>query len=280
MTRIIILAGYFVMMSYLFVTNKLNQYINPRYQYLIIMTLVLALILTLVELFKWAKEDSVENDGLHEHENCGHNHGGTSPLGKAMSTVLLILPIIVVLFFPSVSLDASVVTSKGFNFPVSKDSTSFGDIEQQYLKPNTHIFFNDEDYEAMMKKDFEELGDLTEVVLNEDNYLQVMELIYNYPQAFAGKPIKLNGFMYNEPKTGKQFLFRFGVLHCVADSGVYGLLLDSESDLVYPDNQWLSIEGVIDSQYYEPFGQTLPTVKVEKTTKISPPKNEYVYRLF
>lgn len=49
-----------------------------------------------------------------------------------------------------------------------------------------------------------------------------------------------------------QFLFRFGIIHCIADSGVFGLrtLTDGVS---YPDNTWLKITGQIQTAYYTPF---------------------------
>ena len=52
--------------------------------------------------------------------------------------------------------------------------------------------------------------------------LEIMELIYNYPSQFAGKRISYKGFVYNSKREESvdQFVFRFGIIHCVADSGV------------------------------------------------------------
>lgn len=281
MVRTIILAGYFSMMSYLQVTGKLNQYINPRYQYLTIMTMVFALILAIIQLISWVKEDSANNQES-DCQHDGHDHGGNSFISKITKYSLVSLPVLVVFLLPTVNLDASIVEAKGFNFPVSKDSTSFGDIEQQYLKPNTHIFFNDNDYETLMKKDMAKYKNQESLEMTDDNYLELMELIYNYPQEFVGRKIKLKGFVYNEPQTNKTFLFRFGILHCVADSGVYGLLLDNGKTQTnhWENNQWITIEGTIDTEFYEPFSQNLPRINVTSAKEIESPSNEYVYRLF
>ncbi len=68
------------------------------------------------------------------------------------------------------------------------------------------------------------LAEETIVVTNE-NYMEVMEAIYDYPTEFSGKTIEMIGFVYNDPDNSQQFfLFRFGIIHCIADSGVYGLL--------------------------------------------------------
>ena len=50
--------------------------------------------------------------------------------------------------------------------------------------------------------------------------MEVMEVIYDYPDEFAGKTFTLTGFIYKDPQDpGSQFLFRFGIIHCIADSG-------------------------------------------------------------
>lgn len=280
MIRTIILSGYFGMMSYLQVTGKLNQYINPKYEYLTTMTMVFTLFLAIVQLIKWVKED--EDKSRSKCCDDGHHYGGANLFSKIWTYGLVALPVAVVFLLPTVNLDASIVEAKGFNFPISKDSTSFGDIEQQYLKPNTHIFFNDQDYEELMTKDMEKYEGQDTILMTDDNYLEIMELIYNYPQKFIGRKITLTGFIYNEPNSKETFLFRFGILHCVADSGVYGLLLDNNQVKTnsLPNNQWVTIEGIIDTQFYEPFTQTLPMIKVEAFKEINSPKSEYVYRLF
>ena len=46
-----------------------------------------------------------------------------------------------------------------------------------------------------------------------ENYMEVMEVIYDYPDQFAGKTIELTGFVYNDPNNkDSQFLFRFGII--------------------------------------------------------------------
>lgn len=281
MLRTWILAGYFMMMSYLQTSGKINQYINPKYQYLTQMTMCFAMFLAIIQLIKWVKEGQ-ESEKEHGHHECEeHHHGGESKISRLTMYVLVSLPVLVVFLLPTVNLDASIVEAKGFNFPISKDSTSFGDIEQQYLKPNTHVFFNDEDYDKLMQHDLKEYVDLNTIEVTDDNYLKVMELVYNYPQKFVGKDIEFKGFVYNDPTKENLFLFRFGILHCVADSGVYGLMVDREGlEQNYEDNTWLTIKGTIDTEYYEPFSQVIPMVKAESVVVTSKPSNEYVYRIF
>ena len=56
MIRFLILAGYFEMTMYLYVSGKLNQYINLHYSYLAFLSMVLSFILAIVQLYIWVKE--------------------------------------------------------------------------------------------------------------------------------------------------------------------------------------------------------------------------------
>ncbi|WP_297077073.1 TIGR03943 family putative permease subunit [uncultured Enterococcus sp.] len=279
MIRSLILIGYSQMMMYLQLTGKLDQFINIHYQYLAIISMVLSLLLGLIQMYFWVKEDPKKAQAhTHDHDH-DHDHHLSRPQ-KVIAYTLLLLPLIVGLLFPTVSLDATIVQAKGFQFPVSKESVGDPEMNTQYLQPNTSIYYNKEDYQKQMdglRKKYIKDGKL---IVTDDNYLEVMELIYNYPSEFINRPIHYEGFLFKAPKNQGDFLFRFGIIHCVADSGVFGLRIVLPDGATVADNEWFSIDGVIESDYYEPFQRDLPTVKVEKIKKIDAPKNEYVYRTF
>lgn len=79
----------------------------------------------------------------------------------------------------------------------------------------------------MMAKEKAEIIDQNPIKVNDSNYLMTMEILYNYPGEFTGKQIEFTGFVYNDEvtKDNNLFLFRFGIIHCVADSGVFGMLV-------------------------------------------------------
>ncbi|MEQ7104774.1 TIGR03943 family putative permease subunit, partial [Enterococcus hirae] len=64
------------------------------------------------------------------------------------------------------------------------------------------------------------------------------------------------------------FLFRFGIIHCVADSGVFGLLTHMPEGTNVKNDEWYKVEGIIQSDYYEPFKRDIPVVEVNTLTKI------------
>ncbi|EMF0040302.1 TIGR03943 family putative permease subunit [Enterococcus hirae] len=287
MIRFLILSGYFELMMYLQVSGKLDQYINVHYRYLAILSMILSALLALVQLYIWVKSDSVKgkkqvDEEVHHHHDHDHDHGLTKPSQRVVAYVLLALPVIVGTLFPTVSLDTTIVEAKGFNFPISKESVGDPEMQTQYLKPDTSIYFNKSDYLDQMKKLKEKYDDKQLIKITDENYLEVMELIYNYPSEFIGKKISYEGFVYKTPDGEKEdnFLFRFGIIHCVADSGVFGLLTHMPEGTNVKNDEWYKVEGTIQSDYYEPFKRDIPVVEVNTLTKIEAPKNQYVYRSF
>lgn len=280
MLRFLILSGYFELMMYLQVSGKLDQYINVHYRYLAILSMILSALLALVQLYLWVKNGKAEEE-THEH-NHDHNHGLSKPYQRGIAYVLLALPVIVGTLFPTVSLDTTIVEAKGFNFPVSKESVGDPEMQTQYLKPDTSIYFNKSDYLDQMNELKEKYGDKQTIEITDENYLEVMELIYNYPSEFIGKKISYEGFVYQTPNDSNAdvFLFRFGIIHCVADSGVFGLLTHMPEGVTVKNDEWYKIEGTIQSDYYQPFKREIPSVVVTNAEKVSAPKNQYVYRSF
>lgn len=280
MLRFLILSGYFELMMYLQVSGKLDQYINVHYRYLAILSMILSALLALVQLYLWVKNGKAEEE-THEHDH-DHDHGLSKPYQRGIAYVLLALPVIVGTLFPTVSLDTTIVEAKGFNFPVSKESVGDPEMQTQYLKPDTSIYFNKSDYLDQMNELKEKYGDKQTIEITDENYLEVMELIYNYPSEFIGKKISYEGFVYqtSNDSNADVFLFRFGIIHCVADSGVFGLLTHMPEGVTVKNDEWYKIEGTIQSDYYQPFKREIPSVVVTNAEKVSAPKNQYVYRSF
>ena len=280
MLRFLILSGYFELMMYLQVSGKLDQYINVHYRYLAILSMILSALLALVQLYLWVKNGKAEEE-THEHDH-DHDHGLSKPYQRGIAYVLLALPVIVGTLFPTVSLDTTIVEAKGFNFPVSKESVGDPEMQTQYLKPDTSIYFNKSDYLDQMNELKEKYGDKQTIEITDENYLEVMELIYNYPSEFIGKKISYEGFVYQTPNDSNAdvFFFRFGIIHCVADSGVFGLLTHMAEGVTVKNDEWYKIEGTIQSDYYQPFKREIPSVVVTNAEKVSAPKNQYVYRSF
>lgn len=279
MLRFLILSGYFEMMMYLQVSGRLDQYINVHYRYLAVLSMVLSALLALVQLYLWVKADGKK--GAHESHDS-HDHGLSKPYQRLIAYLLLALPIVVGTLFPTVSLNTTIVEAKGFNFPLSKESVGDPQVQTQYLKPDTSIYFNKSDYQDQMNELKDKYEDEQTIAITDDNYLEIMELIYNYPSDFIGKKVSYEGFIYQSKndKATDTFLFRFGIIHCVADSGVFGLLTHLPEGMTVKNDEWYKVEGTIHTDFYQPFKREIPSVVVTKAEKITAPENQYVYRAF
>ena len=279
MLRFLILSGYFEMMMYLQVSGRLDQYINVHYRYLAVLSMILSALLALVQLYLWVKADGKK--GVHESHDS-HDHGLSKPYQRRIAYLLLALPIVVGTLFPTVSLNTTIVEAKGFNFPLSKESVGDPQVQTQYLKPDTSIYFNKSDYQDQMNELKDKYEDEQMIAITDDNYLEIMELIYNYPSEFIGKKVSYEGFIYQSKndKATDTFLFRFGIIHCVADSGVFGLLTHLPEGMTVKNDDWYKVEGTIQTDFYQPFKREIPSVVVTKVEKITAPENQYVYRAF
>ena len=150
----------------------------------------------------------------------------------------------------------------------------------QYLKPDTSSYFTSSAYEKEMTKELAKYKGRETIQITTENYMEVMELIYLYPNDFVGKKVTYTGFVYNDPQTkGYQFIFRFGIIHCIADSGVYGLATTG-SDQTFKDNTWVTVTGTITVNYYQNLKQSLPILNLTEIKEVSQPDNPYVYRVF
>lgn len=215
----------------------------------------------------------------HDHDHHGHSHDEPIRWKRYLGYGILIFPLITGFFLPVQTLDSSFVKAKGFSFPnfdASADNPGF----HQFLKPDTSVFYGKQGYAKVSKQELEEFKAMKSVELNDVNYLKGLESIYNYPTTFTGRTVSFDGFIYKgeQVEGNHYFVFRFGFIHCVADSGVFGMLVDFPADAVFHDDDWVHVTGKLNWTFYQPFKQTIPELTVEKWNAIEKPKDPYVYR--
>ena len=104
MMRFFILLGYFALTLYLQLSGKLSHYINLHYSYLVYISMLLSLLLALVQFYIWIKK-------INSHSHL------ESRRARRISLLLLSLPLLIGVAFPTVSLDSRTVSAKGIPFP-------------------------------------------------------------------------------------------------------------------------------------------------------------------
>ncbi|MGT2933317.1 TIGR03943 family putative permease subunit [Streptococcus catagoni] len=272
MIRFLVLAAYLELTMYLQLSGKLDQYINIKYSYLAYISMVLSFILALVQLYTWMKDIKI-----HSHLK--------GKMAKLTSPFILVVPVLIGLLVPTVSLDSTTVSAKGYTFPLAAGSSRSGVSEDgtsvQYLKPDTSLYFTKSAYQREMQNELKKYkGSQKPLTITSENYMEIMELIYLYPDDFSDRDIQYTGFVYNEPGHEKyQFLFRFGIIHCIADSGVYGLLTTG-TQTQYKNNTWLTVKGRLHTEYDKSLAQNLPVLEISEVHETKKPDNPYVYRIF
>ncbi|WP_026676181.1 TIGR03943 family putative permease subunit [Fictibacillus gelatini] len=283
MIRAYILMGFTFFLMHLHTSGNISKYINMKYSYLSLSAMVAAGALTVVQFIIVAKEDKEGGQHGHgcSHHDCGHHHSKEDTWYKKLFVyAIMIYPIVSGIFFPIATLNSNIVKAKGFHFPTYNEGKGDPYAKPQFLRPDTSGYFGKEAYADLMNKEKKAYIDKNTIVLDDKNYLKGMETIYNFPGEFDDKTIQFKGFVYNDPSTKKSqiFVFRFGIIHCVADSGVFGMLADMPEGTKLKNDEWVIIKGKLSEMYYAPFKMDIPYVQVDQWQRTSPPKDQYVYR--
>lgn len=280
MFRIFVLIGFTYLFFHLHASGDISKYINMKYSYISESAIYIFILFTLISIYFYIKGDKHDHEHEHDCDHCGHNHAAEENRWwkRAIAFLIMIAPVLTGLFLPVATLDSNIVEKKGFSFPVYAEGDEYS--QHQFLQPDTSSYYGKEGYSEMMDKGLKKLSKVDSIKLEGDTFLNDLETIYNYPGQFIGEEITLTGFAYKDKElaANQAFLLRFGIIHCIADSGVYGILLDLPDDLKASNDDWLQITGTLDNIYYQPFKKTIPVLKVTKWTKVTEPNDPYVYR--
>jgi putative membrane protein len=274
-------------------TGNISKYINMKYSFLSASMIVILLLLTIAEGIKlWfsgeKKEEDHDCDCNHEHHGHDHHHDNghqnkKKPAGKKIKKFLaytiVIIPAITGVVLPVATLDSQLVDAKGFSFPTLEDgSDQYG--THQVLNPDMSKFMNQGDFQDLVRKESKSYIPKNNITLTDEDYLVGLEVLYNFSGAFAGKTLTMNGFSYNGPglQSNQLFLLRFGIIHCVADSGAFGLMIQFPNNIHIPNDQWYQVTGTLDTVYYPQMKTKIPVLKVTSYKTIPKPNDPYVYR--
>ena len=276
--RVAILFGFTYFFMMLHATGNISKYINMKYSYLSFTMIFVMGILTFYQLIRWARGDKHEDLEPCDHD---HSHDENTILKKIFTYGLLSIPIITGIFFPIATLDSTIVKAKGFHFSmIDNDTDQYAN--HQILRPNSSLYYDSSVYNDMEKSDLKKYGSKDKIVLDDNNYFRGLETIYNYPGNFIDKTISLNGFVYHskDVEDNQLFVFRFGIIHCLADAGVYGMMVEFPKDMKLKEDQWIQLDGKLSTTFYQPFQQNIPYLKVSNWKKINQPEEPYAYRKY
>ncbi|PYI50803.1 TIGR03943 family putative permease subunit [Paenibacillus flagellatus] len=308
--RALLLFGFAVYIAYLVKTDGILYYISPR------MTIYVKLsalglyavgahqLYTAVRAY-WGRAESCD---------CGHDHSHAGPAWKSMLVYgLFAFPLLLGFAMPDTSMGSSLAAKKGMNLNSAstiRTASPQPDVQPQQPAPSgtqptepnptaaertdaaspplpagqnaaadadlDKLFPSDKFTEAFAKH-ARELYVTDPMVVKEELYMETLTTLDLYAASFAGKKVKLSGFVYrDETMNDKQFVIgRFAVQCCSADAAPFGVLVEFDRANLYATDEWLELTGTIGRTTFN--GSELLVVKAEKIARIEPPKEQYVY---
>jgi putative membrane protein len=255
--RVFVLFGFALLLSYLIISRDLDYFINPRLQYLSVVSVLCLLILGMIQL------KNVGKRSIH-------------PVG-VWGYFMICLPIAFFLVFPSKPPDTSLADNKMYTYVPNQVKGTKPVTNQSNTAPQE---LTEEEWEIPYKKKASKLKKLSIIVLTNENYVEVVNVLLMYPEQFIGKKIRTVGFVYREEglKPDQFVLARLSMTCCVADAGVIGFLIDTPQSNLFKKDQWFQIEGTFELKKNE-YGD-VPGLKIENYKKVPALKNSYVYQEF
>lgn len=128
-------------------------------------------------------------------------------------------------------------------------------------------------YKITERLNSENKEDKNTIVLNSDNYTRIFPNIMENPNEFKSKKIKTEGLVYKSKEiNNNEFTIAREVMSCcVADVQIVWLMCEYDNSVDLKENEWVSVEGVIDVK------DNKPVINVKEVIKLEKPKNSYIY---
>ncbi len=125
-----------------------------------------------------------------------------------------------------------------------------------------------------------EMLEMDTIVVDDERYIPMMNIIDMSIDEFVGKKIEMVGFVYREADfTENQFVVaRFGLSCCVADASVYGTLSTMSGGGDLQNDDWVKVSGTLTTTQYNNW--TLPYVEVDTLEKVEQPDSPYIYEYY
>lgn len=259
--RVGICFGLAVMLISLLISGEISLFVNPRFKWLMGVSVLLLIILGLVQMW------NIKGGEMHRIGFWGY--------------ALVMLPVLMFIFLPPKALDASMAAKKGVTFITPQTS------QQNQATPREETFASEEEVPVEVEPEIELENPYKEllqkiktepiITLTEKNYADYLNTISLYSKEVEGKKIRLIGFVYRDDTLKKnEFVTgRFTVTCCTADATVVGFITSYKQSDQFKLNQWIEVTGTLKNVLYD--GYDMPVVELESYRIIDPPKDPYIY---
>lgn len=249
--RAMVLAGGAMMLYAKISDGTLAFYINQRFAWLTLLGVILFLVLAMTMVYRAMNAsrqpaipalDEGEVLPLTRKTTKAHSHRA-----NWLTLGLLALPVLIGFFTPARPLGAGAIESRGIGLTAPDRPGSVSQAQRAATGPKNILDW------------------LREFSRNAD------------PNAFVGKEADVIGFVYRDPRNGKDefWVSRFAVSCCVADASALGLLVKSEQAAQLKTDGWVRVTGKFGVGEFA--GEKLPVLMPEKIEATEQPSQPYLY---
>ena len=113
------------------------------------------------------------------------------------------------------------------------------------------------------------------ILVNSDNYTDILKMVYDNPNEYLGKEISIVGYVYRNFDFSKDQFVIARTMMITEDNQefVVGFLCSYKDAINFKDNEWVEIKGTISKANYN--GE-IPCIKVNSIEKTEKPSEEFV----
>lgn len=143
--------------------------------------------------------------------------------------------------------------------------------------------FGERDAERRAREAQAMSGTTGRLIITDEEFAERVDLIWDYPDLFAGRPIELTVFAFREEgwPVSEFAAARMSIWCCAADAAVVGLLAESEPATAPPTGRWMRLRGTLGVRPAFDSGAVamtnLPVIREVSWQPVDPPAMEYVF---
>ena len=145
-----------------------------------------------------------------------------------------------------------------------------------------NVTSNNRDNSVSTEKTFSTDIPQDDVIINDDNFISVMNDMYENIDKYIGRKIKIQGQVFkssdmteNEFAIGKYYMYC-----CAVDMSLVGFVFEKNDNMDIKENEWYEVNAIIKSHKYTPYGGSVmeePLLDIIDYKKIDKPKETTVY---
>jgi putative membrane protein len=236
-----ILLGMCAYLALLMLSGNINNYMNQRFQWLVVVAIVMFGLMgvwNLRQMLQKPAQHTLDNNLNISHD--GHNH----TLISWQAIAVVSIPLLFAVLLPSTPLGASAVTGG-----ISLNGVGVGSASTLIRDPQDRNILD---------------------------WLREFNRVEN-PASFNDQAVNVIGFVYREPyMNANQFMVaRFTMSCCVADAFAIGIPLESDTANTYETGAWIQVKGILQAGM---FGDNqVPIIQPTNIQETDVPSTPYLY---